>query len=61
MKNSFVMFETPEGIDETNVEEYIVEEDRDLLNDSRIYNKWGPCGCMKIGPSLFVFFGWASS
>jgi len=29
--------------------------------DKRIDDKWGPAGCMKIGPENFVFFGYASS
>jgi hypothetical protein len=36
--------------------------------DQRIDDKWGPAGCIEVGPSkaepgsmLFLFFGWASS
>ena len=30
-------------------------------NDSRIDDKWGPAGCIKVGRSKYLFFGWASS
>jgi hypothetical protein len=30
-------------------------------NDPRIDDKWGPAGCIKIGPGKYLFFGWASS
>jgi len=30
--------------------------------DSRIDDKWGPAGCIRVGDTdTFVFFGWASS
>jgi hypothetical protein len=46
-----------------NYAEILIEED-----DSRICDKWGPCGCIEVpnseqtdGTKLFIFFGWASS
>lgn len=34
-----------------------------LLNegDKRIDDKWGPAGCIQLAPTVYVFFGWASS
>ena len=29
------------------------------VNDSRIDDKWGPAGCIKVGKGQFLFFGWA--
>lgn len=29
--------------------------------DPRIDDKWGPAGCITIGPGEYLFFGWASS
>lgn len=31
------------------------------VSDPRISDKWGPAGCIKLGPSRYLFFGWASS
>lgn len=30
-------------------------------HDPRIDDKWGPAGCIQIGPRDWLFFGWASS
>lgn len=30
-------------------------------NDSRIDDKWGPAGSIKVGADAFIFFGYASS
>src|SRR5262245_42519472 len=27
----------------------------------RVDDKWGPAGCIRVGPEEFLFFGWASS
>ena len=35
-----------------------------LLNeeDDKYGDKWGPCGCIRVGETdTYVFFGWASS
>ena len=29
--------------------------------DKRVEDKWGPAGCIQLGPTLFLFFGLASS
>lgn len=31
------------------------------MDDSRIRDKWGPAGCVKVGKDEYAFFGWASS
>lgn len=62
-KSSYVMIELPEG---RSVEEFINELIEE--GDPRIDDKWGPAGCIDLGPTKegkdgwhhYVFFGWAS-
>jgi len=61
-KSDFIMINVPKG---TNPEDYaqkLLDED-----DPRIADKWGPAGCVCLGPSksnpklkVYLFFGWAS-
>ena len=56
-KGTFVLIQPPEGAD---LRAFVA----DLLNkddDPRISDKWGPAGCVKLGPEEYVFFGWAST
>lgn len=55
-KSSFVMIQLPEGKDAEEYAEELIDDD-----DERISDKWGPAGCIQIGPEQFLFFGWASS
>ena len=56
-KTSFKMITCPEDNDAVNAK---VDE---VMNDENhwIQNKWGPSGCIKVGESTYLFFGWASS
>lgn len=55
-KHEFVLFSVPEGQDP-------IAYANDLLdrNDSRVSDKWGPAGCVKLEEGKYLFFGWASS
>jgi hypothetical protein len=55
-KFEFVMIKVPEGTDPHEYAEKLVESD-----DSRIADKWGPAGCIKVSECDFLFFGSASS
>jgi type II secretory pathway pseudopilin PulG len=56
-KRSFTMINVPEGVSRS---EYIQQLFNDC--DPRIDDKWGPAGCVEVGPhgTTFLFFGWAS-
>lgn len=60
-KTSFVMIEPPTG---DRVAFAASLEDAEEI-DPRVEDKWGPAGCVEVGPdgdeTMFVFFGWASS
>lgn len=58
-KGAFVMIELPEGKTADEAEEYAERLISD--GDKRIDNKWGPAGCIDLGNSEYLFFGWASS
>jgi len=55
-KYEYVMIKCPEGV---NPREYA----DDLINnrDTRVDDKWGPAGCIKLEDNKYLFFGWASS
>lgn len=55
-KLEYVMIECPEGVHPAEYADKLIEED-----DSRIDDKWGPAGCIKIKDGYYLFFGWASS
>lgn len=55
-KDSLVMISKPEGEDLYEFANRLIDED-----DSRIKNKWGPAGCIKLDGDKYFFFGWASS
>ena len=55
-KNSFTVIELPEGQEAYAYANDLMDED-----DDRIYDKWGPAGCIKAGENEFIFFGYASS
>ena len=54
-KSSFVMITVPEGEDPSKYASKLLDKE-----DSRIENKWGPAGCVKIADGEFLFFGFAS-
>jgi len=55
-KESFVMIDVP-----SDVEPHAYAEE--LLDEfvARVYEKWGPAGCIRLSQDQFLFFGWASS
>lgn len=55
-KSDFVMIDVPKGKDPSQFA-------MDLLSsgDPRVDDKWGPAGCVRVGPDEYLFFGWASS
>lgn len=55
-KSSYRMIELPEGKDAFDYAEELLDND-----DSRISDKWGPAGCIKIKEGSFLFFGCAAS
>ena len=55
-KQEFVMITPPPGVDPVKYADDLVRND-----DARIADKWGPAGCVKVGPGEYLFFGWASS
>jgi hypothetical protein len=60
-KNGFVIIPVPEDEDAEDYACRLIAK-----NDPRIDDKWGPAGCIDVGPSNngereFLFFGWASS
>lgn len=54
-KSSFVMITVPEGEDPYKYANKLLDKE-----DSRIENKWGPAGCVKVSDGEFLFFGFAS-
>ena len=66
-KDCFVMIGVPEEVDPFEFVDQLIQKD-----DSRIVDKWGPAGCIKItdipqrnmqtgeAEDEFLFFGWAS-
>jgi len=55
-KMEFVEIPLPEGKDPRAFADELIEND-----DERVADKWGPAGCIKLGPDEYLFFGWASS
>lgn len=55
-KDSFVEIPLPQDKTPSQYARELID-----ANDERIDDKWGPAGCIRCGPDLFLFFGWASS
>ena len=54
-KLSFVEIQCPEGTAPMEFARELMEKE-----DSRIDDKWGPAGCIKVMDGKYLFFGWAS-
>lgn len=62
-KNSFVVISVPHGENPRDFANKLLDSD-----DPRVDDKYGPAGCVELGPSHkvekekeYLFFGWASS
>lgn len=55
-KEEFEEISVPEGVDVYDFVNKLFEE-----RDSRIDDKCGPSGCVKVKAGEYYFFGWASS
>ena len=67
-KRSFVLIDWPRPVNEmemtrTELRAAALKFAEELIekSDSRIDDKWGPAGCIKVFEGLWLFFGWASS
>ncbi len=56
-KSSFVTFVGP--VDKSVTPEAYAGAMLDDEN-SQVYDKWGPAGCIKVAEGEYLFFGWAS-
>ena len=54
-KDRFVMVFEPLGVSPQDYANKLMGE-----GDSRIDDKWGPAGCIKVAEGEYLFFGWAS-
>ena len=54
-KGSFIEIRCPEDKDPFDYVTELLDND-----DSRISDKWGPAGCVKITEGKYLLFGWAS-
>ena len=54
-KLNFVEIQCPEGKSPMEFARELLEKE-----DSRIDDKWGPAGCIKLKNGKYLFFGWAS-
>ena len=60
-KSEFIMVAVPAGKNPHEFAEDLIHDD-----NSKISDKWGPAGCIDLGPvspkeRRYLFFGWASS
>lgn len=55
-KHDFTIIKVPEGWEPRKYADHLIN-----VGDPRIDDKWGPAGCIQLGPEEFLFFGWASS
>lgn len=55
-KKSFIEIPLPKGCDPQEYAERLIKE-----ADSRIYNPSGPAGCIHLGRTRWLFFGWAKN
>jgi len=69
-KSAWVMITMPDGFGEGTDLQRATKYANTLLemSDPRVDDKWGPAGCIKVGPdpkhkgqNIYLFFGWASS
>jgi hypothetical protein len=61
-KSEFILLEVPKDVKPADYAQKLMDED-----DKRIADKWGPAGCVCLGPSksdpkqkAYLFFGYAS-
>lgn len=54
-KRSFVMIASPNTADPVEYADMLLER-----RDSRVDDKWGPAGCIRVSDGEYLFFGWAS-
>ena len=54
-KDEFILIDVPSG---ENAEQFANALIAD--GDPRVDDKWGPAGCISLGGSEWLFFGWAS-
>lgn len=54
-KTSFVVIPLPDGANACELAYQLTDND-----DLRIFNKWGPAGCLRAPGVGYYFFGWAS-
>ena len=55
-KHEFVEIPLPVGADPHDAAQKLID-----VGDSRVDDKWGPAGCVKVAEGEWLFFGWASS
>lgn len=55
-KTNYVSISLPHGMDAESYARKLIDND-----DSRIFDKWGPAGCILMNDGQYLFFGWASS
>lgn len=55
-KTSYKVLSVPTGMSAFQFANHLCDSD-----DPRVFDKWGPAGCVKISGSKWLFFGWASS
>jgi len=54
-KLEFVMADVPENVDSVEYVNKLMEK-----GDRRYMEKWGPCGVVRLGQDMWLFFGLAS-
>lgn len=54
-KDSYRMVQVPEGRDPKDYAMEMLDDEKSWVQD-----KWGPAGCIQLGKSEYLFFGWAS-
>lgn len=54
-KATFIEIDVPSGTDPVEYASSLLRE-----GDSRINDKWGDAGCVKLEDNNYYFFGWAS-
>jgi hypothetical protein len=55
-KTEFTIIQLPVGEKPSEYAQKLIDRD-----DSRIDDKWGPAGCLRVSDNEWLFFGWASS
>lgn len=54
-KEDFIKIDLPPGKNSTKYASELLAN-----GDPRIFDKWGPAGCIQAGTNEYIFFGWAS-